>query len=969
MGEDVMAFVFEDEVQDRFVFEPEFEQTKKEGIVEGFIKPTVKAIPRVLGSAVGGLGAMPLSGLYGLYEGIKAGVQGQDALSAAGQGIDFINQKTNVTTTPEEAQGLENVMLPMKVFEYAGKGGQAVGRATGIPYAEPVLGTLAEAGAMFALPKVASKIKLPERTAKPSKAIEGDKITQELFKDRYIIEDEPIKVAEEVKESAPKEDLSALNILEEAKTEPVIKASEVKLKETLKEAPKAETLHSNPVTEILNQYTKYVGQPVWDYVVNKTVPKLLEKSKIGQGVLRIFDTDYRSNLPQKENFNSMVRGQRDTAAIGRDYAIDLGNRLQSFSEAEQLQLGEFIRGEKSDLPANLQKIGTETKDVLYNLGKQAVDTGLLSEEAFFKNAGKYMPRLYTEFEYQGLLSKYNITKPDRLDLSRFKNRKDIPKEIREQMGEILTPGYPVAKGITQLTHDISLARLFNDISKNPQWVGEGEGFVQLSKSNKLGNLSGKYVHPEIAREIEFIQQQKPQWEKAINKAYGAWKYGKVILSPKTHIRNMMSNSVLAHLGGMPLWEQPVYLTRAIKEMATNGKVFSDVKRNSSIFNTTWTQQELRNVYDDMMSLKGVSATNPVESSTILRTALSKTKQAGNKMADLYQKEEQVYKMAKILHSLENGKDLKAAIADANKWLFDYSDVTRAQQQYRNSMLGAPFATFTLKALPRVAEAAVTTPWRFAAPFAMIYGLEESARNYFGDTKEESDKKRKLLPEYMRGKMLGMPSYPRVPVSDEFGREYYLDLTYILPWGDIGESGDFMGIPGAVRPLSHPLTNEALQQFANFDTFWERPIVRESDLAGKNKFERLITSAKIRGAHAAKTFLPTPFMDAEKAYSSAQGNPDYRGRLRPSSVVASDVLFGVKMQPVDYAEQAEKLIRKLDPNQGRIAAELKAGIRTASLRKAILESKGKDTSKYDKEIQGYIEQLEGMGQELQKAVGE
>ena len=136
-----MGYVFEDEVQDRYVLEPEFEQPKKEGVVEGLVKPTAKAIPRVLASAVGGLGAMPISGLYGLYEGIKAGVQGKDMLGAAGRGVDFINQKANVTTTPEEAQGLENLMLPMKLFEYAGKGGQAIGAATGIPYAEPILGT------------------------------------------------------------------------------------------------------------------------------------------------------------------------------------------------------------------------------------------------------------------------------------------------------------------------------------------------------------------------------------------------------------------------------------------------------------------------------------------------------------------------------------------------------------------------------------------------------------------------------------------------------------------------------------------------------------------------------------------------------------------------------------------------------------------------------------------------------------
>jgi hypothetical protein len=212
-------------------------------------------------------------------------------------------------------------------------------------------------------------------------------------------------------------------------------------------------------------------------------------------------------------------------------------------------------------------------------------------------------------------------------------------------------------------------------------------------------------------------------------------------------------------------------------------------------------------------------------------------------------------------------------------------------------------------------------------------------------------------------MMGFPSFPRVPFSDQFGREYYLDLTYILPWGDIGESGDFMNIPGAVRPLSHPLVNEAMQQFSNQDTFWNRPIVRESALAGKSSLEQNYIDKKERLTHAAKSFLPTPVMDLEKVVSSVRGNPDYMGRERPTGVTAADVLFGVKMQPVDYAEQQGKLVRQLDPNQGRIAAEIKAGIRTATLRKQILESKGKDASRYDKEIQDGIEQLNNMGKEL------
>jgi hypothetical protein len=1143
------------------------EDDEKPGLVKDFLIPTAKAIPRTVGTAAASMTVMPIAGLSGIASGFRGLLTGQDPMTAASNEYDRMMNRANFVKTPEEAKGLENLMLPMKPFEWAGQAGGYVGRKTGIPYAEPILGTLAEGAAMLTIPKLAklAKERYTPKTAKPEGPLQGDKVTQDVFRETFKGKEEPIdpqsvkwdsdmpvdievpayerqatmlpagqgftlvdtqnakpastikdlmasiqnrakhlekndsykgtpiyktwedalnKEREQLKQITGQDEIKQpgnvspqAEIIQPRPSQAVTVQADVPSVQTVTPSPKAAaaktpegvigrinqlggidwgidynskearqfpdmkrtqkkggmspddaaqilndegynvgtgdelasalqsgqarkiynpelqdalnerdlarqekewienkladegiTLYSNPIPQILKKYTQYIGEPIWDIVVNRTVPKVLESiGRPGQAVLRAFDTEYRGNLEGGGSFNEMVKMQKDKAAIGRDYAIDLGNRLQSYTESDQLALGEFVRGETESLPKHLEKIGSETKDILAELGKQAVETGLLSEETFFKNVGKYMPRLYESKEYQGMLNRYGIVKPDRLDLSRFQRRKDIPKELREQMGEILTPGYPVAKGIVQITHDISLARMFNDIAANPKWASTEpvEGWTQLTKSKKLGKLSEQYVHPEIEREINYIQERTPEWQKTINKAYGAWKYGKVILSPKTHVRNMMSNSTLAHLGGMPLWEQPYYIAGAIREMATDGPAYQLARRDTNIFRTGWSTNEIRNLYDQTLNLKGLSADNPVETMAWLRGALAKGKEGTAKLADLYTKEEQVFKLAKMMHSMKNGMDVKAAAADANKWLFDYGDVTHAQEKYRQSLLGAPFATFTLKALPRVAEAWIKTPWRFAAPFAMIYALEESARKYFGDTEDEAKGKRKLLPEYMQGKMFGFPSFPRIPLSDQYGREHYLDLTYILPWGDIGESGDFMGIPGAIRPLSHPLINELSQQISNHDIFWDQPIVKESEQAGLSKIGKLAASAKERGVHAAQTFLPTPAIDLNKIYSSIKGAPDYRGRERSGGVVAADVLAGIKMQPIDYAEQMEKIINKLDPEKGQLARELKAAIKTDALREAVLKKQGKDASVYTKRIEDRVEQLIGLSEELQE----
>jgi hypothetical protein len=129
-----------------------FEKPKEEGIIEGFVKPTLKAIPKVAGTAAAGLVGMPVSGLVGAGVGTMAALEGHDAWDEASKAMQGVSQQGSLTTTPQEQQGLENLMLATKPFQMAGEGWQHIGRTSGIPYAEPVLGTMGEAAAMFGLP-------------------------------------------------------------------------------------------------------------------------------------------------------------------------------------------------------------------------------------------------------------------------------------------------------------------------------------------------------------------------------------------------------------------------------------------------------------------------------------------------------------------------------------------------------------------------------------------------------------------------------------------------------------------------------------------------------------------------------------------------------------------------------------------------------------------------------------------------
>jgi hypothetical protein len=744
-------------------------------------------------------------------------------------------------------------------------------------------------------------------------------------------------------------------------------ANKINIKESGK------TLYSGlPIPEITNVYKKATDK-IWDVGIEQKLPQLLEKIPGGKAINRALIYDYRADLKNPGKYIKSMEDKIRAQQIGKMYALDLGTRLERFPEKGKMQLGEYIRGELDTLPKELLSVADEAKLSMFDLGKQAVDVGLLKEETFFRNVGRYMARLYTSKEHNGLLKQFNLTKPNRLDLSRFQKRKDIPKELREEMGEILTPGYPIAKGITQLTHDIEQARWFKNIAANKDWAmpkgTEGilpDGWKELPNNRKLGSLSEAKVHPEIFGDITESIRMIETPEKVWRKALGAWKFGKVILSPKTHARNVMSNSILAHLGGMPMYEQPIYLTKSIQAMRGKNNYWKDAT-SEGLLGSTWTQHELSALFEGVEgNLKGLKAGGIPEQFGIIGSGFDKAKGSMNKAAKLYQAEEEWFKLAKYIHNIERkGMDKITAAKDAEKWLFNYGKVTKFQEAYRSKWYGAPFATFTIKALPRIAEAAVKTPHRFILPGAMIYGLEQAAMKMIGDSPEQAKAKKELAPEWMKGNFLGMPNFARVPITDDSGREYYLNLTYILPWGDIGESGGFAGIPGSLMPMSQPFVKETWQQIANYDSFWEQPIVAKEDLAGKDLAGKIKTQAEKRGQHLLQTMAPTPVLDIQKGAAALKGKPDYRGRERPSGAVLADAVFGVKVYPVDYIDQMVRRVNELDPRKGFMARKIKGQINTLEIKRKAMEKKGKPTEFYKKAIESKINQLKGLGAELSK----
>ena len=267
-------------------------------------------------------------------------------------------------------------------------------------------------------------------------------------------------------------------------------------------------------------------------------------------------------------------------AVGAQNMLELARPLTKLDTAtQQTIMAARKAGQLEGLPADILAKAKPAFDELDKLGKEAVDAGLLDAATYEKNIGKYIARLYTSKELPTEASKLKgvfESKPLRIALDRFKARKDIPEDVRQAMGEILEAGYPTAKSLVQLKAAVENSKFFTGVAKVFGSDVAQSGFSKLPDVASLGVLRGKNVPDAIASSINEIIRAKSPTEKMLGKVVSGFKFGKVVMNPATHGRNIASNFLLNDFAGLSPARVDIY-ARAAKELATKGDLYKEAK--------------------------------------------------------------------------------------------------------------------------------------------------------------------------------------------------------------------------------------------------------------------------------------------------------------------------------------------------------------------------------------------------------
>lgn len=272
-----------------------------------------------------------------------------------------------------------------------------------------------------------------------------------------------------------------------------------------------------------------------------------------------------------------------------------------------------------------------------------------------------------------------------------------------------------------------------------------------------------------------------------------------------------------------------------------------------------------------------------------------------KVIDLYQSEDTVFRLAAFIKAKEDGLTDRAAGKFARQSFLDYQINAPWVQMARQTAL--PFVSFSYRAIPMLMETAAHKPWKI-----MKLSLTLGAINAIGYALSggDEDEERKRLPKEKSGRVFGFvaPKLVRMPWNDENGSPVFLDIRRWIPVGDIvdtGQSQSAIPLPPAMMP-GGPLVLLG-EVFANKSTFTGKELVKDTDTGLSDLFEyddySLERYEKVMD-HLYKGFmpnLPIPYLNTyagDKIDDARTGKTDVFGREYDTTMAVLSG-FGVKLQ--------------------------------------------------------------------------
>lgn len=657
----------------------------------------------------------------------------------------------------------------------------------------------------------------------------------------------------------------------------------------------------------------------------------------------------------------------------------------------------------ADSPSNLGKPGRRPR--IAGVKQRTLDVPLREAETALKEAHASGDQARIE------------AAQDKLD-----EAKVVQLSQRVQLGEIREASYRAAQGIERAHHNIASAKLFDTIrnvpgSAHPEWEqavddllaakqmykqattqvdrdaaevmqnsaavtldeitkkyrGRDGEYVSLPDSPALGVLRGAVVKRDIAHSLEGFGTPG-----VYGKMLRAWKELKTVFNPGTSIGNILSNVTALHMGEVPVWLQPYYLTEAVKDLRAygegtralaeagvlnvnsvnalgTGELGPDMRKEEGLEELLLTTRpETRDVLrqqgiteerlrgkQSRRRLKGmaVGATigaakaydpeNPEDAATGAAIGAGVGALFGGKHANwvrrLYDNEDNVARLAVFLRRRKLGDTPQQATEKAIASLGNFRSRSPALKMISSTV--SPFVMYQAKAVPAFAKNVVDHPWKYLSLIAAWGAVNELGKEEQGEVPEVD------IPVNQR-KTYGyfFPGFTQLPFGDERGNRAAVDMARYTPMGGLTTGAPPGSLPEAFSDEGMALTTpggpviDAALRGSNVDPYTHDPLIKRDrplkENVGKlaNEAANFILPSAL-GIHAQRLHEDIQNADWTKFKNDLFGPAGIKPRYVRPGAVATDAAYTLRRSLADMKQELRRDLRaNKDPDRVKVLTD-------------------------------------------------
>lgn len=404
-------------------------------------------------------------------------------------------------------------------------------------------------------------------------------------------------------------------------------------------------------------------------------------------------------------------------------------------------------------------------------------------------------------QMRGLKGNFKARAKRGIETNRFMGRKRIPKEIMELYGEVRNPIAAFDKTIHDLSSIIAKHDFFLELSMSKRADGTKYAYDANDperyrvgatwkvsdigpEPHRLGAMSNKYVTKEIYEALnDFVPGEANALTNFAAAVARPFQMAQTVLSPVTHMRNMLSNAsyhaTLANISPLNPKNAKYYkqaLAMMIEPDSRRGtnlaKVgFKAVGRDTAAFREAveagalakqfWDQPGSEEILKNSSTLlneyaKALNPNTPKTLTDVLKGGWQKALGIKDNLTSMYIAEDQIFRLASYLKQRDLGYSPREAAEWGNHFFPDYSRIARGIKAIQDTPFAAPFLSYAAD-LPRsFANGWIYNPGKSALLMTSLISAMGAIPTIVSEEEKANwDQASNLLPSYYRN-AINMP---------------------------------------------------------------------------------------------------------------------------------------------------------------------------------------------------------------------